>query len=181
MRGAYTAKVSLNRFLRFFKFGYIPGRSIISLRAHIERGMRFTIGKNSSIGDYSRLTGRGSGTIAIGDNTDIGHFVLLEARRGGFIKIGNGSGINAFSVVYGHGGVTIGDHTRIACNAIIMAGNHNFDDPTKNIYEQGVSKKGIVIGNDVWVGGGVHILDGVTIIFHHRSHVPARVAIWCNE
>jgi acetyltransferase-like isoleucine patch superfamily enzyme len=64
------------------------------------------------------------------------------------------------------GGVTIGNHTRIACHTVIVASNHNFDDVTKNIHEQGVNAKGVVIGNDVWIGAGVRILDGVHIGDH---------------
>lgn len=166
MRGAYTAKVFLNKFFRFFKFGYIPGRNFISLRALVERGLRPSLGDNVSIGAYAKLSNRGHGSIEIGDNTHIDDFVVLETRRGGSIKIGSNSGINAFSVVYGAGGVTIGNNTRIASHTVIVASNHMFDDRTKNIYEQGVSKKGIVIGNDVWVGAGVRILDGVHIGDH---------------
>ncbi len=166
MRGAYTVKVSINKFLRYFKFGRIKGKNIISLRATIEKNLRLSLGRNATIGDYVRLSGRGSGVIEIGDDTDIDHFVLLEARRKGFIKIGSKSVIHAFSVIYGHGGVTIGNNTRIACHTIIMAGNHNFDNRTKNIYEQGVTVKGVVIGNDVWIGAGVRILDGVHIGDH---------------
>lgn len=166
MKGAYTIKLFFNKFFRFFKFGYIQGDNIISLRASIERGLTLSLGKNASIWEYARLSNRGHGSIEIGDNTKIEHFVLLETRRGGFIKIGADSAVNAFSVIYGAGGVTIGNNTRIACHTIIIASNHNFDDITKNIYEQGVSKKGIVIGNDVWIGAGVRILDGVHIGDH---------------
>lgn len=166
MKGVYTCKVYTNKFLRFFKFGLIPGKNIISLRATIEPRLELSLGKNCSIGDYAQLTCRGNGSIEIGDNTDIDHFVLLETRRGGFIKIGKGSSIHAFSVVYGAGGVTIGDHTRIASHTVIVASNHNFDDLTIDIHLQGVSKKGITIGNDVWIGAGVRVLDGVHIGDH---------------
>lgn len=166
MRGAYTAKIACNGFLRFFKFGYIRGRNIISLKAMIERGLELSLGKNATIGAYTRLSNRGNGWIEIGDETHIDHFVVLETRKGGFIKIGRQCAIHAFSVIYGNGGVTIGDHTRIAAHTVIVASNHNFDDTTKNIYEQGMTKKGITIGTDVWIGAGARILDGVHIGDH---------------
>lgn len=166
MRGARIMKVYTNKVLRFLKFGYIRGNNIVSLRAEVERGLMLTLGKNASIGEYAKLLNRGNGSIEIGDNTKIEYFVLLETRRGGFIKIGANSAINAFSVIYGAGGVTIGNNTRIACHTVIVASNHNFDDVTKDIHEQGVSKKGIVIGNDVWIGAGARILDGVCIGDH---------------
>lgn len=166
MRGAYTIKIFFNKFFRFLKFGRVRGSNYISLRALVERGLKLRLGTNATVGSYAKLSSRGDGSIEIGDNTHIDDFVVLETRRGGFIKIGSGSGINAFSVIYGSGGVTIGNNTRIASHTVIVASNHMFDDTTKNIYEQGVSKKGIVIGNDVWVGAGVRILDGVHIGDH---------------
>lgn len=167
MKGSYHLKLYTNKFLRFFKFGYIRGANHISLKATIlKRGLTLTLGDQVTLGDFARLSGRGNGKITIGDHSTIGEFVILETRKGGSITIGQHSGINPFSVIYGTGGVTIGDNTRIASHTVIVASNHNFDDPTKNIHEQGVSKKGIVIGNDVWIGAGVRILDGVTIGDH---------------
>ncbi len=167
MKGTYFLRTYSNKFFRFFKFGHIGGKNSISLKATILRkGLRLTLGTNTTIGEYARLSGRGNGTIEIGDHTSIGEFVILETRKGGSIKIGNHSGINAFSVVYGAGGVTIGDYTRIASHTVIVASNHNFDDVTKNIHEQGISAKGVSIGNDVWIGAGVRILDGVHIGDH---------------
>lgn len=52
---------------------------------------------------------------------------------------------------------------RIAAHCTIVPSNHIFDDPNEFIYKQGLSKKGIVIEDDVWLGSGVKILDGVTI------------------
>ncbi len=166
MRGVYAIKMCLNKFFRFFRFGYIRGNNIVSLRVEIERGLRLSLGENATIEGYARLLNRGHGSIEIGDNTKIECFVLLETRRGGFIKIGSNSAVNAFCVIYGAGGVTIGNNVRIACHTVIVASNHNFDDVTKDIHEQGVSKKGIIIGNDVWIGAGVRILDGVCIGDH---------------
>ena len=44
--------------------------------------------------------------------------------------------------------------------------NHNFNDKTKRIDEQGVSTNSVVIGDDIWVGANAVILPGVTIGNH---------------
>lgn len=41
--------------------------------------------------------------------------------------------------------------------------NHNYADKSKLIREQGVSRIGIKIGNDCWIGAKVTILDGVNL------------------
>lgn len=82
------------------------------------------------------------------------------------------------------GDVTIGDHTRIGihCTVIgpvcignnvnlaqgitVTALNHNFEDASRRIDEQGISTKPVVIGDDVWIGANAVILPGVTIGRH---------------
>ena len=47
---------------------------------------------------------------------------------------------------------------------LVAGGNHSFDDlSTPIMFQPSVSKGGIRIGDDVWLGAGVIVLDGVTI------------------
>jgi acetyltransferase-like isoleucine patch superfamily enzyme len=102
------------------------------------------------------------GTIRIGERSSIRTYACLYTYEGE-ISIGSFCSVNPFTIIYGHGGVRIGDHVRIAAHTIIVASSHNFDQLDVPISQQGTSQKGIVIGNDVWIGAGARILDGVTI------------------
>lgn len=82
---------------------------------------------------------------------------------GGSIRIGKDVSINPYCVVYGHGGLEIGDHTLIAAHTVIIPSNHSFVDREKTIASQPSIHLGIKIGEDVWIGCGVRVLDGVTI------------------
>ena len=84
---------------------------------------------------------------------------------GGEVVIGDNSTLNPYTVVYGQGGTTIGNGVRIAAHCVIVPSNHKFDDIQEYIYKQGLSKKGIVIEDNVWLGAGVKVLDGVKISF----------------
>ena len=57
----------------------------------------------------------------------------------------------------------MGDYVRIAAHSIIIPANHVFSSLDKPIAKQGLTKQGISIGSDVWIGGGARILDGVRI------------------
>lgn len=107
--------------------------------------------------------------IEIDENTHIKAYTRLAAR-GGFIRIGKRCSINPFCMIYGYGGVTIGDDVRIAAHTSIIAFNHIYDGDG-SIAHQGNSMKGVVIKDNVWIGAGVRILDGVTI--HERCVVGA--------
>lgn len=80
-----------------------------------------------------------------------------------FIRVGSGTFIGESVVVRGQGGVTIGDSVLIAPLAKILAVNHNFDDPSRPVIEQGISGRGIVIDDGAWIGAGAAVLDGVHI------------------
>jgi acetyltransferase-like isoleucine patch superfamily enzyme len=102
------------------------------------------------------------GVIKIGSNCHLMHGVLI-VTYGGDIKIGNYSSVNPYSILYGSGGLTIGDDVRIAAHVVIVTSNHNFIDTETPIRRQGITKKGVVIEDDVWIGTNVTILDGVII------------------
>lgn len=125
-------------------------------------------GKNVAIGDSARihalacLSTKGGGKITIGKRCRIHRGVIL-ATYGGDIIIGDDVSLNPYTIVYGHGGVRIGDHCRIAAHTVIIPSDHNFERKDQTIGQQGSTQKGIEIGKDVWIAAGVKVLDGTHI------------------
>lgn len=60
------------------------------------------------------------------------------------------------------GGVSIGDDTMIAANCYIIDSNHGIC-PQQLIREQELDVEQIILGKDVWIGAGCHIIKGACI------------------
>ena len=124
------------------------------------------VGKNSRISSQSYLINTPScgrkGKIIIGENAEIEKFSQI-ITFGGDIKIGKNLSLNPYSILYGHGNLTIGDYVMIAAHCTIIPANHAYNDPDQYIYYQEESYEGIIIEDDVWIGSGARILDGVRI------------------
>ena len=125
-------------------------------------------GKWVKIEDYAYLSALGKGKLIIGDNVGIGAFsrVIISTsfnHIGSHICIGNNVGIGEYAYLGGGGGLEIGDDCIIGQYLSCHPENHHFSDAERLIREQGVSRKGIKIGKNCWIGAKVTILDGVTI------------------
>lgn len=102
-------------------------------------------------------------SITIGDGSIIQHGAILETGPGGKIELGKSNSVNPYCVIYGHGGLKTGDYVRIAAHTVVIPANHIYDNATVPIAKQGLIRKGIQMGNDIWIGTGCRILDGVII------------------
>ncbi|MGZ0151159.1 acyltransferase [Kribbella sp. WER1] len=87
-------------------------------------------------------------------------YIAAHAYVTGRIALGSDSTINPFAAVRGE--VTIGDGVRIGAHTSILAFNHG-TAPGMPVFQQPITERGITIGDDVWIGSNVTILDGVTV------------------
>ena len=138
----------------------------VSARADIYYPDRIRLATGVSISAGAMLnyrSGRGAGiNISVGAGTRIMPGARLIPQQG-TIKIGANCTIQYGCLLYGGGGLEIGDNARIAANTVITPMNHVFDDPATPICEQGETAVGVRIGSGVWIGNSVKILDGVEI------------------
>jgi len=121
-----------------------------------------TLARSTRIDPFAVLSLKHGGTISIGERTSIGLGAMI-APYGGSVRIGSDSSVNPYSVLYGHGGLEIGNFVRIAAHTVIIPANHGFGDRDTPIAKQPLDAKGVTIEDDVWIGTGVSILDGVKI------------------
>jgi acetyltransferase-like isoleucine patch superfamily enzyme len=79
------------------------------------------------------------------------------------IEIGETTHLGPYTCIAGPGPIKIGKRCLIASHASMYSNNHIFSDASEWIMAQGITSKGIEIGDDCWLGTGVRVLDGVTI------------------
>ena len=104
--------------------------------------------------------------IVIAENVIIDSFVKIKPVGGtGDLFIDAGSTVNSGCVFYTGNGIRIGRDVAIAANCTFAPVNHEYADRDTLIRKQGfrVSKGGIVVGDDVWIGANCVLLDGTVI------------------
>jgi len=79
------------------------------------------------------------------------------------LEVGDNTYIGPRCILGAGGGITIGSNVTIGSAVDILAENHQFADADVLINEQGVTRKGIAIEDDVWIGNRVIVLDGVRV------------------
>lgn len=97
--------------------------------------------------------------LALGNDT----YIAAHAYLWGELSFGDHCTVNSFSEVRGH--VRIGNGVRIGAHTSLLGFNHG-RHPDRPIYQQPLTFAGITIGDDVWIGSHVVVLDGVTIGSH---------------
>lgn len=102
------------------------------------------------------------GHVHIGEENWLGTGVVLEAW-GGKIDLGSRVFIGPYAVIYGHGGVQIGEDCLISMHCRILSSEHTIPARDRCIRWEPDMLKPTRIGRDVWLGAGVTVLGGVTI------------------
>lgn len=128
------------------------------------------LGQNVYIEKNVIIKHKANGIIQIGNNTEILDGVILMSYFDGNITIGDNCSINPYSIIYGVANTIIGNHVMIAGHCMIIPNNHGYCRKDIPMQQQENIYKGIVIDDDVWIGHGCTILDGVHI---HKGAIIA--------
>jgi carbonic anhydrase/acetyltransferase-like protein (isoleucine patch superfamily) len=150
-------------------------RSIMRLEGTvaIETGVRLRFTKNIRLhkgvyldsGVYLHAT---PGGIEVGEKTFLMHHAELHVYNfrnlpGAGITIGKQCIIGEFSIIRGQGGVRIGNSVLFGPLVQVLAVQHRYGDTNRPVMDQGITARGIEIGDGAWLGAGCIVLDGVKI------------------
>jgi acetyltransferase-like isoleucine patch superfamily enzyme len=102
--------------------------------------------------------------LVLGKNVYVGRNTILSCKEGS-IFIDDYCNISANCSLLSETEIRLGKFCFLAGHCYLVAGgNHSFDDTSRPImFQPSLSKGGILIADDVWLGAGVIVLDGVRI------------------
>ena len=159
---------SLVRGSRLWLRGRATGGAMLGQGVRFQHLELIRFGKWLKVGEFARFSGLGTDGLLMGDNVSIGAFsqVIVSTsltEPGRYIRLGHRVGIGEFAYLGGGGGLSIGDDCIIGQYFSCHPENHLHGDYQELIRLQGVTRQGISIGPNCWIGSKVTVLDGVMI------------------
>ncbi|MBD1392305.1 acyltransferase [Mucilaginibacter glaciei] len=144
------------------------GLLFVGSNVKIRHGYLLYAGKNLILEDNVSINALSVNGIKLGDQVSIARDSILFctgviSQKGTGITIGDRTGISARAYFAGQGGITIGNDVIMGPNVQIFSENHNYAGLDTIIKDQGVTRNGVTIGNNCWIGAGTTILSGVEI------------------
>ncbi|GAC1621890.1 MAG: DapH/DapD/GlmU-related protein [Nevskia sp.] len=163
-RGAMPA---LRGLLHRWRFGRAAGAVFLGRGVRLLAAHQLMLGRNVYIGDYSYLNAYSLGGVTLGDHVTLREWTWLQLTSrldhpGDSIRIGDRTYIGPRSVLGAAGPLVIGARCQIGANVSFVAEQHVFEG-VDSIFDGGVTRSGITIGDDCWIGNNAVILDGVEI------------------
>lgn len=171
-----------------YLMAYGAERVIMVLRGAFYKCFMKSCGKNLFVG--KKVTIKCKNKIMLGANVTIQKGVYIDALSQNGFALGDGCSIGSGTIIRCSGnlkqlgiGFKMGDHSSLADNCFVGAtggvvigcdviggqnirfhsSNHIYQDPDVLIRKQGVSCKGIEIGDNCWIGAGTVFCDGVKL------------------
>jgi acetyltransferase-like isoleucine patch superfamily enzyme len=141
--------------------GAVFGRNITLRHPH-----KIAVGDNTFIDDNAVLDAKGKDNdgLLIGKNVFIGQNTILSCKEGS-IRLDDWCALSSNCSLLSESEIRIGKYSYLAGQCYLVAGgNHGYERTDIPImFQPSLDKGGIDIGEDVWLGASVTVLDGVTI------------------
>ncbi len=142
----HRGMMALRGAIWFWRFRHVSGILFIGSDVQIRAPGLISLGRGVALHDHVRLDGRSLGGVTLGNNVTIREFSTVECTGvlrfpGESLTIGNDVGISQYCFLGVRGPVRIGNGVQIGPRVTIYAENHNFEDSTRSIREQGIRRQ----------------------------------------
>ncbi|MFG2456336.1 acyltransferase [Streptomyces sp. NPDC048523] len=127
-----------------------------------QREVQEAIGGDTGIGERCYVAESAAvfaDRLRLGDDS----YIAAHAYVTDELTTGSDCTLNPFTTVRGN--VVLGDGVRIGAHTSLLGFNHSMA-PDRPVFRQPLTSRGIRVGDDVWIGSHVIVVDGVTIGDH---------------
>lgn len=126
------------------------------------------VGSKTKLHDFVYIDALSREGVVLGEKTVLGRGTRIECSGslscvGKGIRIGNRTTFGNGCFFGAAGGITIGEDVIAGQCIRFHSENHNYSDLNILIREQGVTHRGIKVGNNCWIGSGAVFLDGAEL------------------
>ncbi|MBX7234697.1 MAG: acyltransferase [Caldilineales bacterium] len=144
------------------------GALFVGRRVQLLNTRSLHLGRSVTLEDDVKIDALSREGVWLGNSVAIGRFTVIECtgvitHLGQGFRIGDHSNLGDYNFVGAAGGVSIGQNVLIGQGVRFHSENHVTARTDIPIKAQGVSNRGIVVEDDVWLGSGAILLDGVRV------------------
>jgi acetyltransferase-like isoleucine patch superfamily enzyme len=128
---------------------------------------KIRIGNDVTVDDLVLLDAKGTSNrgIEIGNGVFLGRGTILSCKDGDIV-LGDHANLGFHCEVFSGSTVTVGRHGLFAAYVYLVGGGHEFERGDLAVIDQRRASTGITLGENVWLGTGAKVLDGVTLGSH---------------
>ncbi|MFF6784563.1 DapH/DapD/GlmU-related protein [Streptomyces sp. NPDC012510] len=127
-----------------------------------QRERQRSLGGDSAVGERCYVAESAAvfpDRLRLGDDS----YIAAHAYVTGALTTGSDCTLNPFTVV--RGTIALGSGVRVGAHTSLLGFNHS-TAPDQPVFRQPQTSRGITVGDDVWIGSHVVVVDGVTIGDH---------------
>ncbi|HRV80516.1 MAG TPA: acyltransferase [Planctomycetota bacterium] len=149
--------------------GSCAGALYVGRHARLNHRRHLYLGHSVKIEEGAEIHALSSHGVHLGDGVTVGRYASIRPSGyygtdiGHGLRVGAHSAIGAFAWIGASGPVVIGEGVLMGPRVVILPENHNHADSTRPIREQGVTRLGVTIEDDCWLGADCKILAGVRV------------------
>ena len=125
-------------------------------------GRRLRLDGPAFLGPRVRLEIGRRGTVELGRWSWVGHGTKIRCHEG-TVSIGSKTVLGQECTISAYQHISIGRECVIADRVMLIDFDHGAADPERPIRLQGIYKRDVRVGHNVWIGYGACILRGVSV------------------
>jgi len=139
--------------------GVVFGQGVVLRHPH-----KIRLGDGVTVDDLVVLDAKGASNrgIEIGQGVFLGRGTILSCKDGDIV-LGDHTNLGFHCEIFSGSSVTVGSYGLFAAQAYLVGGGHEFERKDVVVIDQPRSSRGIVLGDNVWLGAGAKVLDGVRL------------------